>query len=269
MQRNHSLRLKKKYFDLIDEGKKTLEVRVGYSQIVKIHKGDTVTFDDYSKQVFDVVRVTRYNSFTEMLDTEDSQKIIPGETRYRALTMLQAIYPKNKEALGVYVFELAKHKEIKIISALNLVNKNHIAFSNIVAKAYSVTDYICEDYKNHFNWYWSKTVPAVLNGTREILVATVNQKIAGVAILKNEDGEQKICTFLVIESYRGNGIGSILMERAFKFLGTSTPLVTIADYKIDMFQGFIKKYGWKRTQVLSEGYYNSTSREIVFNGKIS
>lgn len=269
MQRNHSLRIKKQYYHLIDTGKKTLEVRVGYPQILKIKKGDTVTFDDYSKQPFDVVRVTRYEDFPEMLDTEDSQKIIPGVSKYKALEMLQEIYPEDKEALGVYVIELSKHEDIKILSAISLAEKNHKAFSDVIAKAYAVTDYICKDYPKHFSWYWSKTIPAVLSGTREVLVCTVNKKIAGVAFLKNEDGEQKICTFLVLEEYRGNHIATKLLEESFKFLGTNKPLISIADYKLSMFEGIIAKYGWEQTQVLDEGYYNNTSREIVFNGKIS
>ena len=77
MQRNHDLRIRRYYFDHIDSGRKPLEVRVGYSHIKKIKEGDTITFKDYSTQAFNVIRVKRYEDFAEMLDTEDSQKIIP------------------------------------------------------------------------------------------------------------------------------------------------------------------------------------------------
>jgi len=269
MQRNHDLRIKKEYFELIDSGKKPLEVRVGYRQITRISVGDTITFSDYSPKAFNVKRVTRYEDFAEMLDTEDSQKIIPGVTKYKAHAMLQSIYPEDKEALGVYVFELSKDDEIKILSASSLVNKNHNDFGNLISKAYAVIDFICKDYPKHFTWYWEKTIPAVLKGTREVLVCTLNKKIAGVAFLKNEDGEQKVCTFLVLEEFRGKHIASKLLEKSFDFLGTTKPLISIADYKLGMFEGVIKKYGWEQTQILDEGYYNNTSREIVFNGKIS
>lgn len=269
MQRNHSMNIKRRYYDFLNEGKKTIEVRVGYPFILRIHEGDTITFDEYSSQAFKIVRVTRYKDFPELLDTEDSQKIIPGVSKYKALEILQGIYPEEKEALGVYAFELRKVEEVRIISAQSLSKKNRKAFSNLIANAYSVTDCICKDYPGHFSWYWSKTIPAVLNGTREILVCTVERKIAGVTFLKKEGGEQKVCTFLVLDEYRGKHIGSMLMERAFEFLGTTKPLITIADYKIGMFEGIIKKYGWKQTQILNEGYYNDTSREIVFNGNIS
>lgn len=270
MQQNHSLNIKRKYYDLIEKGQKTLEVRVGYSQIRKMRAGDTITFEEYSNRKYKIVRIAHYEDFADMLDHENSQSIIPGVTKYKALEILQGIYPEEKEALGVYVFQLEKEVGMQIISATKLVaRKKHSTFAKVVAKAYAVTDYICKDYPEHFNWYWSKTVPAVLKGTREILICTVNQEVAGVAFLKKEDGEKKICTFLVLESYRKMGVGTELLKKAFDFLGTTKPLITIADYKLKMFEGIIQKYGWQQTQILNEGYYNNTSREIVFNGKIS
>lgn len=80
--------------------------------------------------------------------------------------------------------------------------------------------------------------------------------------------ESKICTFLVIENYRGKHVASKILEHAFKFLGTTKPLITIADYKLPMFESIIKKYNWELTQTMGEGYYNSMSRELVYNGKL-
>lgn len=272
MAKGHILRIKKYYFNLIDKGIKPLEVRVGYSQIKKIKPGDTITFENYGPNCFDVLRVARYTDFAEMLDFEDSQLIIPGVTKYKALQMLQEIYPEDKEGLGVYVMELRKHQEVqsnaKVIAASNLARKNRISFGNVIAKAYAVTDYVCDDYPKHFNWYWEKTVPAVLNGTREILVCVIDKKIAGVAFLKKEDGESKICTFLVLEEYRGRGIATLLIEESFKFLETTKPLISLAGYKLEMFKRIIEKYEWKHTQTLPVGYYNNSYEELVYNGKI-
>lgn len=282
MQQNHSLRIKKVYYNQINNGTKKLEIRVGYSQIKKIHKGDTITFSDYSKQKFDVVRVTRYEDFAEMLDTENPQEVIPNVSKYKALEMLQEIYPEDKEKLGVYVIELRKQnkkrekeqskeneQDIKVLKASNFKDTNHKMFSDIISKAYNVTDCICKDYPKHFEWYWGKTVPAVLKGTREIIIVTMNKKIAGVVFLKKEDGECKICTIFVFEKYRRRGIATILLKEAFEYLGTTKPLVSISSYKVEQFYAIIKKYGWRETQILDEGYYNDTSKEIVFNGTIS
>jgi ASC-1-like (ASCH) protein len=68
MPKNHNWRIKRKYYDLINKGIKTLEVRVGYGDIKKVCKGDTITFSDYSNIKFEVIRITRYVDFPEMLD---------------------------------------------------------------------------------------------------------------------------------------------------------------------------------------------------------
>ena len=272
MGEHHVLRIKKDYFNLINKGLKSLEVRVGYSQIKLLKDGDTLSFENYVKNCFKIVRITKYVKFAEMLDIENSQFIIPGKTKYEAIQMLEKIYPKNKERLGVYVIELEKYHDVKndieIIAASVLAEQNRIAFSEIISKAYEITDYICKDYPKHFKWYWEKTIPAIFTGKREILVCTVNKKIAGVAFLKKEDGEKKICTFLVLDEYKGQGIASKLIERAFDFLETTTPLITLTDYKWEMFKGIIIKYNWKHTQTLPKGYYNNLYEELVFNGKI-
>lgn len=269
MAKNYNWRIKRRYYNLINNGIKTLEVRVGYPDIKKVQKGDTITFKDYSNIKFEVVRVTRYEDFPDMLDSEDSSKAIPGVTKYKALDMYQEIYPEEKESLGVYVFELRKqaNNEMKIYTLSSLIS-NHKLFSKLAHYAYSVTDYICEDYPNHFEWYWTKEIPRVFNGTGEIVVCTIDSNVAGVAFLKNDAMESKICTFLVLEGYRGKHVASKILEYAFKYLGTTKPLITIADYKLPMFESIIKKYNWNLTQTMSEGYYNSSSRELVYNGKL-
>ncbi len=60
MAKNYNWRIKRKYYNLIDKGFKTLEVRVGYPNIKNVQEGDTITFNDYSNIKFEVIRVTRY-----------------------------------------------------------------------------------------------------------------------------------------------------------------------------------------------------------------
>ena len=127
MAKNYNWRIKRDYYNLINKGIKTLEIRVGYPDIKKVQKGDTITFKDYSNIRFEVVRVTRYEDFPEMLDNEDSSKAIPCVSKYKALEMYQEIYPEDKEALGVYVFELQKQmNDTKIYSLSALVNSHKL-----------------------------------------------------------------------------------------------------------------------------------------------
>lgn len=64
-----------------------------------------------------------------MLDSEDSSKAIPGVTKYKALDMYQAIYPEEKESLGVYVFELRKQtNDMRIYTLSSLVRQSQAFF---------------------------------------------------------------------------------------------------------------------------------------------
>ena len=108
-------------------------------------------------------------------------------------------------------------------------------------------------------------LPRVLNGTGEIIICMVNNNVAGVTILKKNGRERKICTLYVVEGYRKKHIATNMLEYAFKYLETTKPLITIADYKVPLFESIIKKYHWKLIQTMEEGYYNDFSREKVFN----
>jgi len=97
MVKKHVWRIKKEYFQQLKSGKKSLEIRVGYSQVKKVQKGDIITFENYGRNEFDVLQVKTYSSFDELLDKEGVDKILPGMTHSSALNALQNIYPKNKE----------------------------------------------------------------------------------------------------------------------------------------------------------------------------
>lgn len=157
--------------------------------------------------------------------------------------------------------------KIEILKASSYIKVNHKLFCNIITQAYIAIDILCQDYPTHLDWYWSKVVPNIFNGTRDIFIATINQQVAGVILLKKEGTIKKVCTLFVLEKYRRQKIATILLEEAFKYLGTTKPLFSIRDYKLNQFSSIIHKYNWKQTQILSN-YYKAGTQEIVFNGKI-
>lgn len=53
-----------------------------------------------------------------------------------------------------------------------------------------------------------------------------------------------------------------------KWLETTKPLITLADYKLDMFKPIISKYDWELTEIVS-GLYNDRSEELCFNGTLT
>lgn len=269
MAKRHMLRIKKDYFDLMNEKVKTLDVRVGYPEILKIEEGDMVSFQNYGENCFDVVRVTVYNEFAEMLDNENSQLIIPGITKYEVLKILQEVYPEEKERLGVYVIEYEKHKYLKdnykIIQVSSIAHKNRITFGSIINKAYAVTDSICKMYPKHFSWYWNKVVPGVLIGTHEIFICMVDKNISGIIIVKKEHKKGEICVFKIVDEYWESEILMNLVQQAFNFLKTNKPHIIMPDNKLHVFEDIIEKYDWKKTQEFLAGYYSDSSKALVFN----
>lgn len=282
----HVWRVKKEYFHQLKSGAKTLEVRVGYPQQKKVKAGDIITFENYGPNEFDVLRVTRYPSFKAMLECEGVEKVLPGRTFEGALRTLQSIYQPEKESFGVYVFELRfKSKNAKPTkSALQqtwnpekptreyfkasdlLKNGAYRVFSKFVQESYDITDWITKDYPDHCDHFYSKYIPGIFDGEREIISCYVDGKIVATAILKKDKIERKISTLFVKKEFQKQGIATELVEQCFKWLGTTKPLITIADYKLEQFQKLIEKYGWVETSVMEEGFYNDHSREHVFNG---
>lgn len=53
-----------------------------------------------------------------------------------------------------------------------------------------------------------------------------------------------------------------------KWLETTKPFITLADYKLEMFKPLINKYSWKLTEIVS-GFYNDRSNELCFNGSLT
>ncbi|GAB2698948.1 ASCH domain-containing protein [Kitasatospora kifunensis] len=104
------IHIRQPYFDLIQAGTKTIEVRVGYPGMRKIQTGETLVFTSGDTTCrTKVVKVSEYSSFEEMLDTEDNHAIgSEGMTRDELLAVCRDIYPPEKEKLGV----LAIHIEL-------------------------------------------------------------------------------------------------------------------------------------------------------------
>ncbi|MCR8575775.1 ASCH domain-containing protein [Streptomyces sp. Isolate_219] len=105
----HSLNIRKPYFNLIASGAKTIEVRVGYPKIRKFAAGDILRFtcEDESLSTR-VTAVKEYESFTAMLDAEDTAAIGgPDMTHDQLVDAIRDIYPPEKEALGVFALHLA------------------------------------------------------------------------------------------------------------------------------------------------------------------
>lgn len=159
---------------------------------------------------------------------------------------------------------------IKIESLKNYLG-NGEKFIDLATRIYKITDFICEDYPNHKNWYFTKQLPAITTDERNILFVRSPEdenKILAMACLKKDYEEQKICTLYVSDECRGLGIGTLIVEESMIWLGTTKPLITLADYKLEMFTPLINKYNWELTETIA-GAYNDRSKELCFNGTLT
>ena len=188
-RKNHIWRIKRVYFRQLDCGDKEIEIRVGYAHIKKVHAGDTITFENYGPNSFDVIRVGVYKNFAEMLKAEGVERVLPGMTFDGALKALRSIYGKEKEALGVYAFQLRhssdRQESVEVYRASDLLQSGEtLNFSKLISDSYSLTDWISKDYPDHCAHFYGKYIPGVFDGTREIIVCYLGDKPVATACLK-------------------------------------------------------------------------------------
>ena len=105
-----TMRVKKRFFDLIYSGKKNLEVRVGYNSINRIQVGEFIQLITHMSNCdVQVSAIRRYQTFEAMLEKEPYDRIAPdSSSQAELLALLKHIYPPDKERLGVVVLELTR-----------------------------------------------------------------------------------------------------------------------------------------------------------------
>ena len=101
-----TLWVRDEYLQEILAGRKDIEVRVGYANIVRLRPGDIVRLNDRYPYV--ITRMAHYESHEALLEHEEAGRIAPGMSRGELLAALRAIYPPEKEALGVVALEIKK-----------------------------------------------------------------------------------------------------------------------------------------------------------------
>jgi len=99
-----TLWIKEEYLRQILDGRKTIEVRVGYTNINRLQAGDGLLLNEQYPCV--IRRVGRYADFEDLLTHEKAEAIAPDIPAGELLGALRMIYPAEKEALGVVALEI-------------------------------------------------------------------------------------------------------------------------------------------------------------------
>jgi ASC-1-like (ASCH) protein len=107
MPRLKTLWIKDEYLQQILSGRKTVEVRVAYANVARLQPGDVLLLNEQYRYV--VAAVRRYADFEAMVAAEDAATIAPDlPDRETLLAACRAIYPPEKEALGVVALEIER-----------------------------------------------------------------------------------------------------------------------------------------------------------------
>lgn len=159
---------------------------------------------------------------------------------------------------------------MKIDSIKNYISEtNQDSFMKIAAEIYELTIHLNDTYPGYKEWFYNKQIKGCLTPYRNIFfIKNEEDKIIALSCLKKDDEEKKICTLFVLDEYRKQGLGSLLLEESIKFLETTKPLVTFAEDKLFMFEKIVTKYNWELTEIV-DGIYNDEIREFCFNGQLT
>lgn len=122
------------------------------------------------------------------------------------------------------------------------------------------------EYQGFQSWYQRLYAEEFeLKYNREIVICEDQFRIVGVAIIKNDLQEKKICTLRVTREYQHEGIGHNLVEMCLQQLRTDKPMITLHKNKLNQFEKLLSYYNFELEQTLKH-YYNIFSTELVFNG---
>lgn len=147
---------------------------------------------------------------------------------------------------------------------INIFSTNHHEILERIREI--LTEHI-SSYPNILDWYDNTVVPSLTPlGNGCIFVAMDKDNIAGYIILKNTETEKKIRHIMVLPQYRRNHIGSRLILKAFEYLGTRTPKITVSEDSINVLQPLLDKYKFELTDIVKDIYIKG-KEEYIFNGE--
>lgn len=124
-----------------------------------------------------------------------------------------------------------------------------------------------DDYPDYRTWYQTIQIPGIYNGTRNIIIAHIKDRIVGFISLKKTSEEKKICTFYVEKNFRRNKIGMLLAAEAVEYLEEDKPLITIPLDKLNEFAHIAAKYDWQISDI-RENLYRLNNPEVIVNGEL-
>lgn len=118
-------------------------------------------------------------------------------------------------------------------------------------------------YPNFDAWFYFKFCRNLASGQRKMAIAHDGSQMLGVALLKQDLYESKICTFYVSPEFRGLGVGCELMDLALNTLDDSNAFITVSDERKEELTPLLSSRGFRITSS-QEGLYRDLCTEHFF-----
>lgn len=155
-------------------------------------------------------------------------------------------------------------KEISLIDSKFILEQEDVALP-LVNDVFTDLKKLSWQYPNFESWLDEKVLTGLYDGTRSIIVEWRDDKIAGVAILKHDSVEKKLCCLIIMPDFQNKGIGIKLFKKVFSVLGTDKPLLSISEDKLPEFEKIFNYFGFEKTETYPNLYHPNTT-EISYNG---
>ncbi len=123
---------------------------------------------------------------------------------------------------------------------------------------------ISREYPGIENWFRSKVVPGLKNGSRHLVRVHREGRLVALGIGKKELGENKICTVRVAPDFIGRGLGLRIFGSLMDWMGSDQPLATVSEDRLPEFEQIFSYFGFRLTST-ANGLYRPGKTEYLFN----
>jgi len=114
----------------------------------------------------------------------------------------------------------------------------------------------------NFKIWTNKVLLGLSAGSRSLLVAHHNNKIAGFSILKHTKQENKICTFYINKNFRYCGVGHQLMNESLMVLNYDA-IISVNEKLVHEMWPLLNKFNFYNYEI-KHNFYFMNSTEYFF-----
>lgn len=123
-------------------------------------------------------------------------------------------------------------------------------------------DEVSHLYPNFEGWLTFKFLGNLASGKRKLIVAHNGYNALGYALLKQDSQESKICTFYVLEGFRGQGVGFNLMQRSMEVLDSEETFITVSDERLKELSPLLQAKGFELSSSVPNMYRVGSKEHI-------